>query len=100
MPRASNKWSTETSFYLSLEITTNLEQEETFEHRSPYLVLGRVLCDPPQPGLHDVVAVQKLLLRPRLGPDLVLGVGRQEVQGRNVQPELPGLSEFSETGPK
>ena len=35
-----------------------------------------------------------------LGPDLVLGVRRQEVQSGDVQPELPGLRELSEAGPE
>ena len=64
------------------------------------LVLGRVLCDPAQARLHHVVAVQELLLRPGLGPHLVLGVRGEEVQGRDVQPELSGLGELSETGSK
>ena len=67
---------------------------------SPYLVFGRVLCDPPQAGLHDMVTIQELLLSPSLGPDLVLGVGSEEVQGRDVKTELPGLCELSEAGPE
>ena len=67
---------------------------------SPYLVFGRVLCDPSQTRLHDMVTVQELLLCPSLGPDLVLGVGRQEVQRRDVQPELPGPGELSEACPE
>ena len=47
-----------------------------------------------------MVTIQELLLCPRLGPDLVLGVGSEEVQGRDVKPELPGLCELSEAGPE
>ena len=76
--------------------------ERKITHTVDYnsLVLGSVLCDPAQARLHHVVAVQELLLRPGLGPHLVLGVRGEEVQGRDVQPELSGLSELSETGSK
>ena len=76
------------------------EREITHTVDNHSLVLGSVLRDPAQAGLHHVVAVQELLLRPGLGPHLVLGVRGEEVQGRDVQPELSGLGELSETGSK
>ena len=64
------------------------------------LVLWCVLSDTTQPRLHHVVDVQELLLRPRLHPDLVLGIGRQEIERGDVQPELAGFGEFTETRSK
>ena len=73
------------------------EREITHTVDNDSLVLGSVLSDPAQARLHHVVAVQELLLRPGLHPDLVLGVRRQEVQSCDVQSELLGLGELSET---
>ena len=73
------------------------EREITHTVDNDSLVLGSVLSDPAQAGLHHVVAVQELLLRPGLHPDLVLGVGSQEVQGCDVEAKLLGLGELPET---
>ena len=62
------------------------------------LVLLRPLRDPAQAGLAGVVAVEELLLRGGLEPDLVLGVRREEVEGGDVETELLRLGELAEAG--
>ena len=66
------------------ELKKELEEKRMEEEVDEHLVLGRVLCDPAEPGLGDVVAVQELLLRGGLQPDLGEGVKRRR-RGRGSQ---------------
>jgi len=63
-------------------------------HNDALVLLG-VFRDPTKSGLHDVIAVQELLLSGCLHPHLKLGVGCQEVEGCDVQPKLLRLCELS-----
>ena len=66
------------------------EAERQVGHRvdDDALILRRVVGDAAEARLAHVVAVQELLLGARLRPDLVLGIGREEVESGHVQPEL------------
>jgi len=62
------------------------------------LVLAGVLRDATQSGFGYVVAVEKLLLEGGLHPHLVLGVGRQVVERRDMELQFVGLGELAEAG--
>ena len=76
---------------------TKPQRQVTHTVHNHTLVLGSVLCDPPQPGLHHMVPVQELLLGTGLHPDLVLCVRGEEVEGCYVESELACLSELAKT---
>lgn len=61
-------------------------------------MLGALLTPSSNVCLDNVATVQERHLSVLLDPDLVSGVGCDDIEGSNVQSELSSLGEFAQAG--
>ena len=83
---------------LGSRLGSNTKAERQIGHGidNSALIFVRVVGDSSEAGFEHIVTVEELLLGAWLEPDLVLGVGRQVVESRDIQTEFLGLWEATE----